>query len=847
MIVTLSVALKEWRIVIKTFVTHSLFDSITRLPHSQVDLPIENFVSHGNGVSKATSPVRTKEARLNQFLSAYDPTYESNWFSHKLQIIESNFPDDPTRPLVFIRVPSSVLDLESAVSRGIRAGEYEFGGILLMQGTTDNNLNLDRFTNGNVLGLSGDYLRQRCIIVRNFGSKDDSEWMDNIRMDHFEGTQDSARAIMRKLLGKMRSQFNDYSPEAASNAVPHRALAAGRNSHDAVVLLVGQSGHGKSKTINRLVGQSLLLSGNGNGSRTKTIQRVKFDIDKEGTPFSVSFVDTPGYADTTYTDRELNNSLISLYKQKYFPDVPSTEDQKYPNVILLITEWNSIHSDSHNSPNFTSAIGKSMWNLKHSGLIDPHCSNVIVVVTKSLSSLTDECPEGTASESDRETWWRVAASKRRIHIEDLRQTIFPRLSKWPIVFIENGSDQNLDSDHKILPNEELSHQNLFKAIFDMVSSESEVDASGLITAEFLTGCECHRRIQMETLVEAPNVRTHETGSQPDISQNLSENSFHPLVLEYLGVTCNLKEGQQRFKKSCCVLDLARDKTLVLTFPRKGHYAQEWKFARSPDQASKETKFKLGLNLKARHVVIDKLPPLSESKDSMSAYHRFYDSHGTHVIVAVALGGIMQFVRQDSCDIERDDRGRELVMDIDAPVHDGINAGAGAKFSSAKHIDRPTEEEKSKFFSDGGGSAASRIAADLSEKVLYGSGHPSVDSEICMQWMKAVEDQPVFCPDAEDTLYTWIYECDGLTDSQKSDLMHAAKSYFEIPEDLPAARKPNGLDTGPLPRRENERKVVSFMGQQKLNLNCRPIFAAENPSSSEEKIVATTQLDWARVG
>jgi hypothetical protein len=42
-----------------------------------------------------------------------------------------------------------------------------------------------------------------------------------------------------------------------------------RNGRQAVILLAGNSGHGKSKTINRLIGQELLSVGRGLASTTK--------------------------------------------------------------------------------------------------------------------------------------------------------------------------------------------------------------------------------------------------------------------------------------------------------------------------------------------------------------------------------------------------------------------------------------------------------------------------------------------------------------------------------------------------------------------------------------------------
>ena len=57
-----------------------------------------------------------------------------------------------------------------------------------------------------------------------------------------------------------------------ANKLPyvHSSLAVGRHFDKAVILIMGTTGHGKSKTINRLVGHNLLEVGNNtSGSTTK--------------------------------------------------------------------------------------------------------------------------------------------------------------------------------------------------------------------------------------------------------------------------------------------------------------------------------------------------------------------------------------------------------------------------------------------------------------------------------------------------------------------------------------------------------------------------------------------------
>ncbi|KAJ7483649.1 hypothetical protein FB451DRAFT_1235208, partial [Mycena latifolia] len=63
------------------------------------------------------------------------------------------------------------------------------------------------------------------------------------------------------------------------------ARETGRHYDQAVILLVGHSGHGKSKTINRLIGHNLLEVRRANklGSTTKVVQRVKMPVPASNT------------------------------------------------------------------------------------------------------------------------------------------------------------------------------------------------------------------------------------------------------------------------------------------------------------------------------------------------------------------------------------------------------------------------------------------------------------------------------------------------------------------------------------------------------------------------------------
>ena len=49
----------------------------------------------------------------------------------------------------------------------------------------------------------------------------------------------------------------------------------------------------------------------------------------------------------------------------------------------------------------------------------------------------------------------------------------------------------------------------------------------------------------------------------------------------------------------------------------------------------------------------------------------------------------------------------------------------------------------------------------------------------MQWIYALENDPVFLPDDEKTEYCWLYNLGGLSKKQKADLERASKSYLAV--------------------------------------------------------------------
>ena len=157
------------------------------------------------------------------------------------------------------------------------ANNNRIAGILYFLGNTDSR------PHSGFLGLTDDLLSRKCVIVTSDDvfSSAEPEIGRGFRTTHFDGTEKSALLAVRLVVEEPSPPeaplSNDSPKDNSPNdgnlnqlAYEQSALSARRHSNQAVVLIVGQSGHGKSTTINRLVGRNVLEMGRcTTGSTTK--------------------------------------------------------------------------------------------------------------------------------------------------------------------------------------------------------------------------------------------------------------------------------------------------------------------------------------------------------------------------------------------------------------------------------------------------------------------------------------------------------------------------------------------------------------------------------------------------
>ena len=235
-----------------------------------------------------------------------------------------------------------------------------------------------------------------------------------------------------------------------------------RSFNHVSILLVGETGVGKSSTINHLLGVDLAGTSE-TESETRSIKEYivhcncpKYEVEE----LSLGLVDTPVFCDT---DGSTQDACNFLFMQRFFRTHPNLSGC-YPNLIFVFAKATDNRISGQNSE-----FRKSLWCLKQLGLVDPNNPNVIVILTHacSIQKKTDE------------KWSRQLNKIRKIAskivIADLKMLAL-------VILIENMYDDcNLEhrGDYTVLPNGELQPENLYLACVGVLMNNN--DKLGLIT------------------------------------------------------------------------------------------------------------------------------------------------------------------------------------------------------------------------------------------------------------------------------------------------------------------------------------------------------------------------------
>ena len=259
------------------------------------------------------------------------------------------------------------------------------------------------------------------------------------------------------------------------------------------IMLVGNTGSGKSSTINHLFNTSegsQLAPTNSTQSETRITSEFILstdDPDYEVTDLQIGIVDTPGFNDTNGYKQDACN----FYSIKKFYKTHPKLAGCYPNLIFLLVEATDNRIKGPNSN-----LSKSLRCLKQLGLVDHHYPNVVAILSFCCSVSYKNV-----------TIWNEKMEEKKTIVRDI---IFQALNVTaPVIALENdygeyGHDLEIVGDFTRLPNGLLQPKNLYDACQILLRRSG--DNLGLITLNA-----CFAKPEKKVQISGHNVQAKDSG------------------------------------------------------------------------------------------------------------------------------------------------------------------------------------------------------------------------------------------------------------------------------------------------------------------------------------------------
>jgi len=630
-------------------------------------------------------------------------------------------------------------------------------------------------------------------------------------------------------------------------------LSTGRPCGTVAILLMGRSGSGKSRTINKLVGANLLETGR-YSSTTKEVQRVTIPAVQGDVELDLSFDDTPGLEDTTFLDREQNAVLFRKYCQTFVAGLreedvaefgkicedlghghisnlaPTFRNRTYPNAVLVTASWNSIKYDAQNDANnFTSDVGKSLHNLYSSGLYDSERPNVVVVVTHAMLGYDTDCQD--MSESEAQMQWKEDALVKESIIQEIAVKIFGAGNVVPVAFVENGASEKGLNRFRTLPNGEQSHRNLFfclKSLFER-NDGCGSDLQGLhslgsvICGEiaYKTASTIAKSVFGDRFPEVQDNMSIMSSSTTLRPPSTSSDALDSLARMLLGTTINPVTGR-----------LGGGRAVVAT-ELHIRQAEDFRFSRlnlSGSPISLERQLNLPFIPRALHnfdyqgpqniggnvstvyaikeiavatissssqisaevlVLLLSLPPWkADDMKVTKQYQSFFRHYGTHFVRSAALGGFVAIALSYS------------YPPTLAELTNFLQTGQGTV---------PFDLDFAGLHCEGGDVEASAVESGL--RILFNNSQQFRDQIWELRkshWMEALRRDPVFLMNEVSTGFEWIYNAAGIPADTAHNLREASRWYVEDKKvtDFAILSGLKAYSSDSLPRAELRRSVES---------------------------------------
>jgi GTPase SAR1 family protein len=300
--------------------------------------------------------------------------------------------------------------------------------------------------------------------------------------------QKALKKVSLKDLLLSGGQIQLTNPEA-KHIVQYSApgLRFGRPLDQTLIVLAGESGTGKSSTINRLFEDESLCNISATTSETAEVfMCTKFLNVTSLNPAihaPLIFVDVPGFLDTDSAREVANFRKISNFRHGYEPicdrEIPleygtlQLSTKVYPNCVLFVFNATNPRMDGPDS-----TMSKSLKLLKQHKLVDTKYPNLLLVGTHAAGL-------GLKPEKYEQHFLRI----RRVCADLVKQIM--GIENVPVILVENEpEDYNLrkDGDFYALPDGQPSHANLIEAMYKLFETANDSLAELMTSWYFYQSC-----------------------------------------------------------------------------------------------------------------------------------------------------------------------------------------------------------------------------------------------------------------------------------------------------------------------------------------------------------------------
>ena len=159
-----------------------------------------------------------------------------------------------------------------------------------------------------------------------------------------------------------------------------------RSAYHTTLLMLGETGVGKSSTINHLFGANVAKTSSTKSETRNTTEYVltEDDVELGVKDLTLGIIDTPGFNDTEGIEQDACNLACIqnlLTNHKPLQSLSGKDSARlFPNVILLLLKATEKRFEGQNS-NFS----KSLMAIKDMKIVDTKRNNVLVVLTNVMS------------------------------------------------------------------------------------------------------------------------------------------------------------------------------------------------------------------------------------------------------------------------------------------------------------------------------------------------------------------------------------------------------------------------------------------------------------------------------